>query len=102
MNGVQFTTTDNYEDGTVGPQGYPVKILCTWDQPVFVQVARRKHGIERVIYDEIEDVPFPPGDYVFGRAHGLRIKSNGGTPAKVTVVIQYKDDPEILSFSSNT
>lgn len=95
MIGQQFTSEDDYTE--VAVQGYPIEVVATWDAPVFLQVARRLRGYERVTWD-INDVPFPPGDFIFGRCHGLRVKSNGDTPANVFIIQRFKEDPVIVSF----
>lgn len=103
MIGQNFTTTANYSDATtLGRYGYPVQVLVSCDQPVFMQFAE-KHSkyASRVIWQQI-DVPFPPGDYRFAECYGIRFKTNGGTPAAVYAISVFKEDPIVQGFSPST
>lgn len=102
MIGQNFTTESEYDDETttVGPYGYPVQLIISTDQPTFMQFAERlQHG--RVTW-EFADVPVPAGDYRLRGCHGVRIKTNGDTPANVWAVTRQKEDPYIEGFSFNT
>lgn len=102
MVGVTFTTSAGYTDeATLGRYGYPVQALVSTDQPVFMQFAKRENRASRVVW-ELQDVPFPPGDYRFGDCYGIRFKTNGGSPATVYAITVYKEDPVVQGFSPST
>lgn len=101
MIGLEFTTTDAYtDDSTIGPQGYPVQVVLDIDHPVFMQVAFRPFPrISNRVRWDFTDVAVPAGQFRMRRVHGLRFKTRDSTPATISYIVAYKEDPEFQSFS---
>lgn len=103
MVGQKFEALDAYDDTTtVGPWGYPVQVALSLDQPTIMQFAWKRFPryASRVTW-QIEEVPFPAGDFRWARCYGIRIRNAGDTPANVYAITVYKEDPIMQGFSFN-
>lgn len=118
MIGTKSLTTGVYADNEYGIYGVGVTVCFQTDQALLVQVARnlrekrptdttgsntKEEGITdqggKAIFDAI-DVIFPPGDYVLQDVHGIRFKTLA-VAANLFVVVQFVEDPKVVSFSPN-
>lgn len=116
MIGVAIATTASYDDNTYGVYGFPIKFVLSIDHACFVQFATRKKKPDsenlkekseaetsatvssNATFDTTVDVALPAGKYIFGDCHGIRLKTDGGTPAAGFIIMVQPEDPDVISF----
>lgn len=100
MQGQEFTTTDSFDDATVGPWGYPVRAVLSIDKPVIVNVAFKPFAYWNRVRWGLEEIEWPAGEYRLRALYGIRFRTANSDPATITAVTLYKEDPIVESFSA--